>query len=822
VAIAMAGGAIAAGLGRVTVLSALGEPLRADIDLVALERGEIESLRARIASPEAFQQAGIDYAAWMSSLRFEITQGADGRRVVRLASAQPVNDPTVDLLVELNWASGRLQRQFALLLDPPGYQPRGPAPAPVVRVPAPAPAVAPAASVSVAPGSVPAPVSAAVPAAATPPRPTAAQHVIRSGDSLDRIAASRLTDGVTVDQMVAALFRANPDAFINGNINLLREGRILDVPSAASVRAIDEQDARRFRIVQDEAWNVWRRSAGAGVAAPPANTPPGAAASAAPASAPAAPAAPAVGRVPARPGSSGAPADRIRLGGDEAAARAGAGAAGDDVVARERELRDLQSRLESAEKSIREMQALIRLRSEQLAQAQAAAQMPAPRAVEPATQAPVPGVAVVPPGPAEAVERPGAAATQPQAGAGEPPADGNSAAPAVPTQPRMPEPAPAQAAPAEDDSFGPAGTIAAALLALVVGLGGLLFWRRRAASRATQRLAAEDSSASTPAGASTFGAVGGQAVDTYTSGLSLPSGDPISQAGIGVIDTEEVDPLAEADVYMAYGRDTQAEEILREALHKAPGRHEVRGKLLELYAARKDARAFAAAAADLFVATQGVGADWERAAALGAQLDPGNPMYRGGEAPGPVAGLVPSPAPQAPAVAPGGDATVGAPSISSDISRGLESAAARDLIFDLDLGEAPAPGSSVMDLDLSPRAGEGSRPPSGGLPAGGDFVRDGQASPGVVTSSGGISPGDPKAPNSLDLGSIDLDLGPMSVSTPTESDARWQETATKLDLARVYHDMGHHDDARELLGEVLREGDSAQQAQARKLLDNLG
>src|SRR5258708_35970412 len=129
---------------------------------------------------------------------------------------------------------------------------------------------------------------------------------------------------------------------------------------------------------------------------------------------------------------------------------------------------------------------------------------------------------------------------------------------------------------------------------------------------------------------SVLGAEGGRNVDTGSSSFQ----SDFSQ--VGKLDTEEIDPIAEADVYMAYGRDAQAEEILKDALAKDSSRQAVRVKLLEIYANRKDARAFESAANELRSATGGRGAEWEKAASLGLSIDPTNPLY-GGEpqSPGP-------------------------------------------------------------------------------------------------------------------------------------------------------------------------------------------
>jgi pilus assembly protein FimV len=353
------------------------------------------------------------------------------------------------------------------------------------------------------------------------------------------------------------------------------------------------------------------------------------------------------------------------------------------------------------------------------------------------------------------------------------------------------------------------GIVVAALVAL---LAGVFWFRRRRAGKVEDTLM---STAGTDA-SSVFGTTGGRAVDT---GATSSQQTDFSQTGIGAIDTDEVDPVAEADVYMAYGRDAQAEEILKEALQKDPSKHPVRAKLLEIYAARKDVRAFETTAGELYAATQGQGPEWERAAALGAQLDPSNPMYA------PAAGahrsdevhrdIAPSArAPEVNALPAHTTHSIREPSppahsIEPQLGLGdlpeltITTRAPADLGFDLNLGDTAARHeNSRLDLELpeTKYATEHSPAASSTAPA--------QAAP--ASRSG------------LDFGAINLDLGPMTTGGSMGADARWQEVATKLDLAKAYHEMGDRDGARELLGEVAKEGDAVQQQQAKKLLETIG
>jgi pilus assembly protein FimV len=165
-------------------------------------------------------------------------------------------------------------------------------------------------------------------------------------------------------------------------------------------------------------------------------------------------------------------------------------------------------------------------------------------------------------------------------------------------------------------------------LLLLFAAYGYYAWRRK---KTMQQMESSVMAAPEMPADSVFGAAGGAKIDT---GATENQGEFAAGGAAAAIDTEEVDPIAEADVYMAYGRDAQAEEILKEALAKDPSRQPIRVKLLEIYANRKDVKAFEAVAAEIHAATNGEGAEWQRAAALGAQVDPGNPLYGGAAAAG--------------------------------------------------------------------------------------------------------------------------------------------------------------------------------------------
>src|SRR5438105_11723413 len=224
--LAFASLANAAGLGRLTVLSPLGQPLLAEIEIVSLQPGEEDGLTARLASPDAFETAGIDINPALNSIRINLER-RDKRPFLRVTTAQAVNEPFLDILIELSWSSGRLVREYTFLLDPPEYRTRQQAIAaaplpPVAEKPAPAPAAEPKPAEAAPAAPQPAPEATPSPAPVPPPAPqaeapgTAAAntHEVKRGDTLGAIARQNMRPGVTFNQMLIAIFRANEDAFI--------------------------------------------------------------------------------------------------------------------------------------------------------------------------------------------------------------------------------------------------------------------------------------------------------------------------------------------------------------------------------------------------------------------------------------------------------------------------------------------------------------------------------------------------------------------------------------------------------------------------------
>ena len=849
----------AAGLGRLTVLSPLGSPLNAEIEIVSLQPGEEDNLSARLASADAYRQAGIEPSSALRTVRFAIVK-RDGRPVLRVTSTAPVNEPFVDLLVDLEWTGGRLTREYTVLLDPPEIKapqaiaaaplkPAAPSAQPLPPLEAKPKPEAAAPQDSGAPvqdagapvqdsGAPVQDVAAPVQGQGAPVQDVPAKqdkvaganaYDVKRGDTLGAIARANLPPGVSLNQMMIAIYRANPDAFLRENINLVRAGRMLTLPSAEELNGVDAAEANRLVQSHRAEWEDYRSR----LAAAPtrAETASGRAVS---------------GKIEGKPeaGAPGAAEDQVRLSkADPAKAGAAAdrAARADDAAARERALQEAQSRVTDLEKNVADLQKLLELKNQQLAELEkksgakpaAKAEPAKPEAkAEPAKPA-APVVAQAPAAaPAPSASAPAGAAPQPEAKKVEPSAEAKKVEPAK-SKPKAVTPPPPPPPPSLLDEFLDNTVALAGLGAVVVLLlgYGLWSWRRKKATQANF-----SDSVLGPGGS-------GPSLSDSRSPVSASQASVSQTSGM---EAEEVDPIAEADVYMAYGRDAQAEEILKEALQKDSNRTPVHAKLLEIYAKRNDTRAFEQSAIKLKTLTNGSGADWDKAAALGRSIDPGNGLYGGGGGGSSSAGAMAA----APAAAAFAGAAAAAPSIDFDIGGATTTGlAATDIPLD-DQPRASAP--TTIDFDL----GAGSTPNSVKLPdpdatlAAIDFNLDAEPTkkpapaaaaapaPAAVESAstasgldfdlnldlGDQSASATKSVPSMDLSSISLDLGSAGEpgGSTSSNDPKWQEVATKLDLAKAYEEMGDKDGARELLGEVMKDGDATQKGQAQQLLSKLG
>lgn len=794
-----------AGLGKLTVVSALGEPLNAQIELLSVKKEELSSITARLASPEQFKQTNLEYGATHARLKLGVETRADGQSYIKLTSREPVQEPFLAILVELSWSSGRLLREYTFLLDPPGFDVREPIP---VAAP---PLVAP--PVAAVPGK---PMAAAVEAPAKPMAEAAAPPAARTwpvkrGDTLSKVAIGVKPEGVSLDQMLVALYRANRKAFVGNNMNRLKTGPILQVPDSSELASIDAKEAKKEVRVQAADWNAYRQKLAA------------AAASGAPA---AAPQQAAVGKItttvedkaavaPAKEvlklSKGEAPGDKAAGATDAKSLQARVHAMEEESTAKGKALKEAGERVALLEKNIQEMQKLLELKNQTLAETQKAKPAAQPVPALPAAEAPKAAKPVEPSAEVKPEATP-AQAPQPEA-----------AKPEV--KPAVKKPAPKPVAPpvrAEKnlvDEFLDNPLYIAVIVgafAVLIGIGFLALRRKKAPSAEAEQPGEEMRTIIVPAP------------------VAFPQEEKAQKPAPAP--TDEVDPIAEAEVYLTYGRDVQAEEILKEALAKNASRHEVHLKLLEIYFNRKDRAAFEAAA-QRFQAAGGSGPEWERVINMGIALDPANPFYAGGiAAPGTAV---------APDVdigqAPGKvdfdfDLDLGAPAAAPQ-AQPVEAAAAKaeSMAMDFDItalaDEAPKPAAAapaipappgsediVFDITALPPEVEVSAP-AAALDAGMDFKLDADE---PVAAPASETAGETEA---ISFGDISLDLGetqkPEAAGGGESHDAHWQEVATKFDLAKAYQEMGDKEGAREILDEVLREGDPRQQEAAKALLASL-
>src|SRR3989344_1005470 len=889
----------ALGLGKLKVLSALNEPLNAEIEFSSITEKELRGLGVSLASRADFDAAGVERLPFLSEVKFTVDRKYDGRHFLQLRTDQQIDEPFLHLLLQVEWPGGRLVCEYTALIDPP-YKiagkaapvetpvvtppPPEPAPEGEVHPPAPPmpvalapptppveeakaeeaikeetpPAVAeaeqpkapeevkaqaepskeevtqpapsteaileekfgpPDTAPSVEPQVEPLEATAAVEETAAPEEqaPVAAdlrhtlaeaemqEYSVKPGDALWRIADKARGDNrdVSVEQMVLAIYRANQHAFFGNNVNNLKAGKILMIPEREQAATVAATEARREFRAQYSAWQEYKlklASASGAVRVPDAPEAEAAPEIPAPAPEPA--------KTPAQPpkpapvvADKGRQEELLKIvrntlqqekstpdkkvaeaeSAKEAATREQQALADraamleESLESKRLENKDLSDKVGVVRSQLGKESRLIELESQSLAQ------QPKPAEAKPAEPAPKP-----------------------------------AEQPAVPEEKAKIEPPP----PAEKDFLA---TVLEAvqsdlLVPIVIGIvvllsGGiaLVYFRRRQKSIAEFEesiLSADAISTEQPA---TTGTVAGQQPAAATTGGDTSFLSDFSQGGMGNIRTDEADPIAEAEVYLAYGRDETAEEILKEAMVKNPGRQEIKLKLLEIYHQRNDVSAFETLAEELYAAHGGRGGKiWEKVEAMGRKLNPDNPMFRGG-APGKApSGAAPA-KPAAGAKAAPTATTLTTPAAADFRASATETAKtemAGDFDFDI---EAAAEAKPAGADDFSVAMPE--TPPKAKAEAGLESLDLGGAADSALDFDiGGTE--SPAAP--APVAEVDFEA-PAGGSGNGESSAQWDEAATKLDLAKAYIDMGDAEGARSILQEVMAEGSEVQKKQAQEL-----
>ena len=614
----------AAGLGKLNVNSGLGEPLKADIELLSVSSEDLNSINAVIASEEAYTLQGIEKPASHNTIKIEISKNASGAPILKLKSSQPISEPFLDMLIQVDWASGRLLREYTVLLDPPGYAGE------VVSEPASQnkqtliikpnnsanDSQIPNGTNSVKksqprirnkPAFTPAPQSTADEAL---PAEASQNYTTQRGDSLAAIAQRLKPENVNLDRMLVGLYQANPDAFDANNMNRLKVGKILRQPSEQELSSISSQAASKEIKMQASNWNAYRNKLAGIVAQSPATNVEANAQSVA-------------GKIKSAAEDQSVPAangtkDVVKLsaGGNKSdqalestdlkELQAKITALQEENIAREKSIIEAQSRTVALEKQIEDMQKLLTIKNAAMAdmQNQSTKDNVTPETVT------------------NNIENAEIKNSTPVVTTIEPPfvkpaADSKQAV-NDPMAAVMPE----TGSNVLDGLDLPLlGTIGAALILLG---GAWMFLRNKR----------KINLANFEQGIMTSGGLKANTVFGNTSGSRVDTGDTsfltdFSQSAHGgMIDTNDVDPIAEAEVYMAYGRDAQAEEILKDAITKEPKRYELHLKLLEMYATTKNFSAFETIAGELYTS---LGADdpiWAKVAEIGNKLEPTNPLYQ--------------------------------------------------------------------------------------------------------------------------------------------------------------------------------------------------
>jgi pilus assembly protein FimV len=712
-------------------------------------------LQPSVASPESFKAAGLDYNPALSNLQASLRRRSDGRAYIRLSGERVINDPFVDLILETRWSSGRIVRDYTLLFDPPNLRTTAaatPTPAQISPQPVaspPRPVVSPAPALSTA-GVKAASEAArtATPAAARAPMaltaPAGATKVsVKPGDTASRIAAATRPDNVSLDQMLVALLRTNPASFMGDNVNRIKAGTILNIPTPEQAASTPAAQAAQLIVAQSRDFNEFRRKLALAAPDTPLIVTDRIAAGAIEA------------RVEEKKSIAAAP-DKLTL--SKAAIEK---VTAEDKLAKDRSAKDSADRAAEIAKNISDLGKLGNASS-------AAATSTAAASANAATATLV--------GPASA----GASAPIGIA------ASSVKAAPPVVAKPQV-----GVFDGLLENPLLPAGAGVVVLLAI------LGFYRSR--QRKNDHPADSFMLDKRVRPDTYFAVSGGQNVDTHHGAAAESSivSAPSQLEGVGV---DDVDPVAEADVYLAYGRDLQAEEILKDALRAAPERIAIHQKLLELFAKRRDLKSFQHVAAKAFRLTDSDSLEWQRIRELGLSIDPGNPRYLPGWQPAEAEGKPSIPAPlEDTATRPGG-----AVSPQAGV---LQASAAVDLDLDLDFS---------LD-DESPHA-------------------EGETSASVATTAPAALTESPYAPATeakampapdfgmleFDLGSLSLDLGDEVESDSGSEPAKVQDPlATKLELSEEFIAIGDMDGARTLIEEVIAEASGDMQLKAKRALSDL-
>lgn len=792
--LALSSTAYALGVGSIDASSALNQPLEAKIPLLSAQPHELDSLVVTLASPLAFQRAGVERPFNLSNLKFELVKG--DKPYIRVRTEKAVKEPFLDFLVEMSWGGGRLVREYTLLLDPPTLSPE---PGRSATVSAPAASRA---------QSAPSEQQGAAVARAASSRGGVSQVsgastgragdtvTVRSNDTLWEIANRVRPEAVTVNQAMVAVFRQNPDAFISGDINRLRSGSVLRVPTGSEMQALspDAATAEFRRQLQ-----VARTARTEATTAAPARTEP---------------------RVqviaPSQSGGESQSAAGLLDGKLEANS--------ENVSKLQRELalteesnaslkaenEDLKAQVDAMKERVESLERLVNL------QAQPAGENGEAMPEQPAVTEPASGET--------AAETP--AVTEPETAAEptEPVAQPEPVKTTVDVvAPVTPEPEPEYVSFLKD--WRNLAMIGGAVLALVY----LVLRRRRGgdaealpeAAVPTQPIAEPQDDAEAVAG-------GEIAEDEELEEFDLPAAASEMPP--------ESDALSEAEVYLAYGRYDQARDVIAKAIDAGQTRPDLRLKLMEIAALTQDHDDFMTQAEALQVQVGEDDPTWQRALEMGREFAPEQALFGGAGAAEPEAAADEAADLDFGAVE---DAPAEEPEFAAEPEQELQAAPeaeqeqqepaaeddfALDFAFDTK-DEAEPEQDEALSFDLDEQAEE----PAAELDAEPELAAE-EPAPELEAADDLAfdldSLGQADAPESeAELETLDFSVDDAADAAPAADEAidegsleALDEVSTKLDLARAYLDMGDSEGARSLLQEVLEEGTDVQRGEAEGLL----
>ena len=552
-------------LGRLNVLSSIGEPLRAEVDIIDMTAAVAESFRPSLASADAYKAMGLDYNPDLSSMQFTLQRSQDGRAVLLLTNSKPATAAFIDIVLEVSWASGKITRDFTLLLTPPkaGVAPALPITSAAVKAEVPAAtlnaATSPEATSNQTAASPAKPTAKAARSAPSKPGTAKSVTVVR-GNTAGQLAMQNMPVNVSLDQMLVALLRSNPEAFVAGNVNRLKAGAVLAMPTAADATTVPRDEARQSIVAQSQDFNAFRQQLASNARVAQV-TPSGREAT---------------GKVQSKveeKTAAAAAADKLTLSKGALKSVTPGLPNTEEKLSQERQAKDAADRLAELSKNISELNKL------NIAPA-------APSASDPTSANPA--------APAMAIDTPQVAA---------------AAARANEDQPGLIDRL------SNDPIVLPA---AAGFLGLLLAWGVFRSRRNSTGKNERDRSALQNLDSEVKESS--------ESIEPSIDHAPPETAKPVTPAARQ--EPLEDDLLTLAQSELALGHEARAEALLRSALKRTPQRLALHIELMDMYIDRDDAASFEGLAIEALAITRGQGSNWERICKKGQALDPTNPLYQ--------------------------------------------------------------------------------------------------------------------------------------------------------------------------------------------------